>query len=113
MRPVFFTLVAVALICPYPHAQAQAVRSTPGLVLDRDSGEVKHSVSPIPSLHATWAVAFSPSGKHLVYGTDAGEVVVWDLAAKKSRLLPGTGGDGVNRVRLVAFLSRETDETRF
>lgn len=83
------------------------------LVLDRDTGEVKHSNSPIPSTHATWAVAFAPSGKHVVYGTDVGEVIVWDLEAKKTHLLPGTGGKKVNRVRRVAFLSDRPDETRF
>ena len=84
-------------------------------VLNRSTGAVEHSLSRVGSRHATWAIAFSPSGKHVVHGTGAGEVYVWNIGAgeKTARRLPDSGGRGLNLVRLLAFLSADTDETRF
>lgn len=45
-------------------------------IISRDSGEVIHELSHVPSVQA---VAFTPDGRHLAAGNLMGEVRVWDV----------------------------------
>jgi WD40 repeat protein len=80
-------------------------------VLDRATGEIRNALSNPPSTHVVWSLAWAPSGKHIVYGTENGELYRWDVGAKARTAKPfrDSASKSVNRVRLIAFL----DSTRF
>src|SRR5262249_12608735 len=81
------------------------------VILNRTTRAVEHALPEVTSPHVVWSIAFTPSGKRVVYGTAGGEVFVWDFSGKapKATLFAGSGGNKVNRVKLVAFL----DSRRF
>jgi WD40 repeat protein len=75
-------------------------------VLDRATGDIVNALESPPVGEVTWATAFSPSGKYVVYGTENGKLFRWDVGAdaKKSVRFADSGGPEVNRVRLIAFV---------
>lgn len=75
-----------------------------GQLLDLQTGQVtRRTLTP----DATTALAFSPDGKYLAAGDEAGQVTVWDGAARRSLggLPPTAVGDGraARRVSALAF----------
>ena len=84
----------------------------PGMVavLDRSSGEILHIIENPPTAQVTWAIAFSPGGDTVVYGTEIGEFFAWTPSkGEKAIVKLGRGSPGkVNRARLVQFLDEDT-----
>lgn len=85
-------------------------RSSAVAVLDRATGKVVAAVTPEKgreNFYSVRAIAFSPDGRQVAYGTGDGSVWLWDYAAEgKSNRRLGShrkGADGFNRIRLVAF----------
>jgi WD40 repeat protein len=90
------------------------VRTGSVVVLDRQTGKVVHALTETKSgSESIWALAFSPSGNRVAFGTDKGAVWVWDLKSPRRNdvtLLgrhPGRGEGEVNYVRLVAFITEK------
>lgn len=73
------------------------------VVLDRKDGSFAHVLADPPRALVNWAVAWSPDGKHVVYGNDAGEVFRWTLATNAVTRFAGKAVGG-NRVRAIRFL---------
>jgi WD40 repeat protein len=76
------------------------------MVLNRYNGNVLHSLKNVPSRHVNWAIAFSPTGKYVVYGNDVGELFRWDIGSDAPGAVPFKGAGskkGRNRVRLISF----------
>jgi WD40 repeat protein len=77
------------------------------VVLDRTTGQVEEA---LPALHGNTqvirAVAFSPSGRKVAFGTDFGTIWLWDLDRKENRQLGrhrGRPNQVYNRARFVGF----------
>lgn len=82
-------------------------------LLDRETATVVDvAVCPQPVRHAdVWAVAFSPSGDQIAFGTGDGGVWLWDRKAERGhsvRLVGHPTGPDYNPVRLVAFPAEHT-----
>jgi serine/threonine protein kinase len=75
-------------------------------VLNLETGDIEHAIEQPQSLEATWAAAFAPSGKQVVFGTERNEIFRWDISqdAKTSSRFNGPISQTLNRARLVAFL---------
>jgi WD40 repeat protein len=86
-------------------------------VLNLQTGDIEHALErPAGTLarpgsrEVIWSAAYSPDSKHIVYGTEKGEILRWDVAAgAKTAVRFNPPSKDANRVRLVAFL----DGTRF
>jgi WD40 repeat protein len=79
------------------------------MVLDRYTGQVVHSLKDVPSPFVIWSITFSPSGKHVVYGNDVGQIYRWDIGAGATRFTHSGAKKQLNRVRHIHFL----DSRRF
>ena len=84
----------------------------PGMVavLDRTSGEILHILENPPSAQVTWAIAFSPKGDTVVFGTEIGDLFAWTPSKGEKAIVLVTRGDPdkVNRARLIQFLDDDT-----
>jgi WD40 repeat protein len=80
------------------------------MVLDRATGQVRHVLTDIRGNQAVIrALAFSPSGKHIAFGTEYGTVWVWDVTQDHAERLDGADErKEANRVRLVRFRDEGT-----
>jgi WD40 repeat protein len=99
---------------PYVAVAGQSVYSG-GLgvaILDRRTGAVRYGLKPeaygLKEPGTIWALAFSPSGAQLAFGTQRGDVWLWDYRAAESGRLRQLGSHRpaagrVNRVWLVSF----------
>jgi WD40 repeat protein len=77
-------------------------------VLGRRDGAVVAVLDPPPSVEVNWALAWSPDGKHLVIGNEAGELYRWEPGAKAAAVrFAGPPAARGNRVRLVAFVDKQ------
>jgi WD40 repeat protein/uncharacterized caspase-like protein len=86
------------------------VRNGSVVVLDRATGKVLHALTePKSGSESIWALAFSPSGGRVAFGTDKGGIWVWNLKCRRLNdvhLLgkhSDRGAGRLNYVRLVAF----------
>lgn len=52
------------------------------------------------------SISYSPDGKLLLAGTKTGEILVWDLAAEKSTLIPKVADESIERVAWLAGTER-------
>lgn len=78
-------------------------------VLDSITGRVVHGLTDVKGNDAViWTLAFAPSGDRLVFGTNDGDVWLWNLAGAKKNDVHriGTHDARPNPVRLVAFLTK-------
>jgi WD40 repeat protein len=75
-------------------------------VLDRDTGDVEHVLDQPTSSSAVWAIAWSPDGRYVVYGTGTAELFRWDVKGGARSPVPfaGTGGRETNHVRHITFV---------
>lgn len=85
----------------------------PGMVavLDRTTGQIEHIIeNPPPPGQVIWAIAFSPKGDSVVYGTAGGELLAWTPSkGEKAIVKLAAGSPGkTNRARLVQFLDNDT-----
>jgi WD40 repeat protein len=75
------------------------------VVLDRASGAIVHALGVQPTQRPVWTAAWAPSafGRKVLYGTDEGEVVLWNLDTGKASVLPRSRVNSLNKVWLIAF----------
>lgn len=86
------------------------VRTGSIAIVDYQSGRTLHALTDTQGNDKTiWEIAFAPTGDQLAYGTDDGQVCLWDFDSEKSpatRQLPGYLKQQTNaesRVRLLAY----------
>lgn len=91
------------------------LRNDSVVVLDRFTGQPEKAItkpkSKPGSLNSVWAMTFSPSGHHVAYGTEDGNVWLWDIKSKEDNDVHRLGPDRAsqpsataNEVRALAFL---------
>jgi WD40 repeat protein len=75
-------------------------------VIDRQTGTLTHVLASSPRDAVNWKVAFAPSGKQLIYGTDDGSIFRWDFQAGATQPveLKGPGEESPCHIRLLQFL---------
>jgi WD40 repeat protein len=82
-------------------------------VLNRQSGEILHLVHAIDPAQpnnyfgGVWAIAFSPRGDRIAFGSADGSVWLWQPGAAPPQRLgqhPPRADGGLNKIRLVRFL---------
>jgi WD40 repeat protein len=77
-------------------------------VLDRTTGEVVHAITKPPSDATVWAMAFSPTGREVIFGGSDGAIWLWRLSGKPNDLsklgqhAPASGANG-NCARCLTF----------
>jgi hypothetical protein len=71
-----FAAVDLLLIVPgRTTAEDRRFLTTPGIVIKtKSNGEILHIIENPPTAQVTWAIAFSPKGDTVVYGTAVGEL---------------------------------------
>ncbi len=83
----------------------------PGLVavIARDGTAGSEGATPatLPSAAVNWSVAWSPDGKHVVYGNDDGQVFRWTPGSRAAPT-PFSARTPENPVRLLAFTGKDT-----
>jgi WD40 repeat protein len=81
----------------------------PGLVaiVNRTDGQIEHVLARPVDASVVWRAAFAPAAPQAVYGTETGDVYLWDFGPGKKnavrRLGPPPSGRR-NRIRLLAFV---------
>src|SRR5262245_41195002 len=55
------------------------------VILNRKKRTIEHALEEVTSGHPVWSLTFTPSGKRVVYGTESGEVFVWDFTGKAKK----------------------------
>jgi WD40 repeat protein len=95
------------------------IRSGTAVVVDRADGSIKHGLTRQQFEkgnlgHSIWAMAYTPSGKQVVYGTDRGSIWLWNLASGRENdvtLLgrhPSRPAGQKNYLRLLHFRDART-----
>jgi WD40 repeat protein len=89
-------------------------------VLDRQTGQLLHTLPKVTSDKVNWKVVIAPSNRQLIFGTDDGSVLSWDFAAGEKEAVvrkgpgkPRSEKETSCKVRYLGFLSDNPSEKRF
>jgi WD40 repeat protein len=74
------------------------------MVLDRRTGAVRHVLLEPLTTEVTWAIAWSPDARYVVFGTEGGQLFRWEPGQKRPVRFAASPAGSHNRVRLLAFL---------